>query len=92
MPTTRVKNKLILYLDNNEVITCVDRGKFDIVDDYATTLYYLTKEEINKLKKSNISTIRYTVGDNYGLNKSYSVTNRDVERIDFSRIIEDLFN
>lgn len=92
MPTTRVKNKLILYLDNNEVITCVDRGKFDIVDDYATTLYYLTKEEINKLKKSNISTIRYTVGDNYGLDKSYSVTNRDVERIDFSSIIEGLFN
>lgn len=90
LPNTRVKNKLILYLDNNQVITCIDRRKFDIVNDYATTLYYLTKDEINKLKNSNIATIRYTVGDDYGLNMNRSVTNTDVEsyfgvieRIDF---------
>lgn len=89
-PYARVKNQLLIYLDNNQVITCVDRKKFDIVNDSATTLYYLTKDEINKLKKSNISTIRYTYGDDYGVSLSRSVSNLDkesyfgvIERIDF---------
>ncbi len=98
MPYTRVKNKLILYLDNNQIVTCVDRGRYDIIDDYATTLYYLTKEEMIKLRRSNISKIRYTIGDNNGLNMNYSVVNEDfeddfsaTERLDFPSIVNYLF-
>jgi len=98
MPHSRVKNKLILYLDNGQIITCVDRGRYDIVDDYATTLYYLTKDEVNKLKKSNISTIRYSLGDDYGVNISRSVSNLDeesyfgiIERIDFPSELSEFY-
>ncbi len=79
MPYTRVKNKLILYLDNNQIVTCVDRGRYDIIDDYATTLYYLTKEEMIKLRRSNISKIRYTIGDDNGLNMNYSVVDMQIK-------------
>lgn len=98
MPYSRVKNKLVLYLDDNQVITCIDRGKYDIVDDYATTLYYLTKEEVNKLKKSNISTIRYTFGDNYDISLNRTVSNLDIQglygvikRIDFPSELKDFY-
>src|SRR5690606_3620919 len=97
-PYARVKNNLLLYLDNNQVITCVDRKKSDVVNDSATTLYYLTKDEVSKLKKSNISTIRYTFGDDYGVSISRSVSNLDeesyfgiIERIDFPSELSEFY-
>lgn len=100
----RIKGKLMIYLDNNTIITCLDRNKFDIVNDEATTIYYLTKDEINKLQNSNISSIRYTVGCvNCGgapdFPKNYSVSNEaedfgfhKKEKINFPSIIEELFD
>ena len=56
----RIKGKILIYLDNETVITCLDRNKYDYVNGMATTIYYLTKEEINKMKNSNITAIRFS--------------------------------
>lgn len=60
---TRVifSGKLIIYLDDGTVITCIDRGTADHVDDRAKAVYFLTSKELNKMKKSNINTVRYTL-------------------------------
>lgn len=57
----RIKGKVIVYLDDGTVITCIDRNKFDFVDNTATTIYSLTTEEIDKIRSSNINTIRFTL-------------------------------
>ena len=57
----RIKGNISIYLDDATVITCIDNGKFDFVDNTATTIYYLTKEEITKIKKSNITKIRFSL-------------------------------
>lgn len=97
--TQRIKGKLTIYLDNNTTITCLDRNKFDVVNHKSTTIYYLTKEEVNKLKYNNITSIRYTVGciKCYGMDSSdnYSVENKAEkyvsEKIDFPSVIRNLF-
>ena len=54
-------SNIIIYLDDGTVITCIDRGKSDHVDDRAKAVYNLTSDELNKMKNSNIHTVRYTL-------------------------------
>ena len=61
MSPIRVLGKVIIYLEDGSVITCIDREKYDYVDHIATTIYYLTREELTKMKNSNISSIRYSL-------------------------------
>jgi hypothetical protein len=83
----RIKGKILIYLDNETVITCLDRNKYDYVNGKATTIYYLTKEEINKMKKSNINAIRFsTVEGNYEADKNHR------GKTSISDIVNDLFN
>ena len=56
-----IRGKTIIYLDDGDVISLLDRGIYDSVDNTASTIYYLTETEIEKLKKSNIHTIRYSI-------------------------------
>ena len=56
---------LIIYLDDGTVITCIDNGKNDYVDKIASAVYYLTNEQLSKLKGSNINTIRYELKGGY---------------------------
>lgn len=56
-----IKGKILVYLDDGTVISCIDRGKYDHVDNKAITIYHLTSEEISKLRKSNINTVRYSL-------------------------------
>ena len=53
--------KLIIYLDDGTVITCNDRKASDYVDERAKAVYPLTGYQLNKLKNSNIHTVRYTL-------------------------------
>ena len=55
----KISGKILLYLDDNSIITLVDRGTFDRVNSVYTSIYYLTASEVNKLKITNISSIRY---------------------------------
>ncbi|MBN1185877.1 MAG: hypothetical protein JXB49_26590 [Bacteroidales bacterium] len=53
--------KLIIYLEDGTVITCTDRGTSDIVDHRAKAVYFLTRDQLDKMKNSDIHTIRYTL-------------------------------
>lgn len=56
-----VGDNLLIYLDNGTVITCKDKKKYDHVNNISTTVYYLTKSELEKIKISNINTLRYNI-------------------------------
>lgn len=107
MTTVRIKGNLLIYLDNGELITCIDKGKFDLVDDIATTVYYLTSSEVNKLKENNIQKVRFslkTTGSKYSYSTeegSFSATNKgkagefdnsSYNKIDFPALVNNLFN
>ena len=61
MSTVLIREKLIIYLDDGTVISCIDRENNDQVDLIASAVYYLTDEELSKMKNSNINTVRYTL-------------------------------
>ena len=56
-----IRGKVTLYLDDAITIACVGRGIYDYVNDTATSIYYLTEKEIEKLMSTNITTIRYSL-------------------------------
>lgn len=70
-----ISGKLIIYLDDGTVITCNDARISDYVDKIATAVYYLTIEELSKMKKSNINTVRYALeGETYGSTAAHGGT------------------
>jgi len=56
--------KLIIYLKDGIVITCNNEGETEYVDDRVKAVYYLTNKQLNKLKNSDIHTVRYTLENN----------------------------
>ena len=100
----KIVGTVLLYLDDNSIITCYDKNKYDEVNNYYTTVYNLTESEINKLKTTNVYSIRYNKLSGLSM-KSYSIVNRkgklnfkftntDNEKIpiiDFLKIITELF-
>ena len=95
--SVRISGKLIIYLDDGNVITCVDRGIKDNVDDIATTGYHLTDSELNKLKKSNIHTIRYTIKCSECLSNplyegNHSASNKGSLKTDFPKVVADFYS
>lgn len=97
-----IRGKLIIYLDDGSVISCVDRGKYDYVDNIATNVYYLTTDELTKMKNSNLNTVRYTLkcsdcmmsteeGDFSASNKSSGLYG-SADKTDVPSLIKKLFN
>ncbi|GGG18342.1 hypothetical protein [Pontibacter amylolyticus] len=96
---TLIRGKAYIFLDNGEVITLIDRGLYDYVNKVATTAYYLTPEEIEMMKDSNINTIRFTMKcrecamatdeGNYSVVNSH---NSIYGRADFSELLINLFD
>ena len=94
--SVKISGKLIIYLDDGTVISCVDRGINDNVDDVAISAYYLTNEELTKMKQSNINTIRYQIecpicGPFNSWEGIYSASNKGSSRTDFSALISEFF-
>lgn len=102
----QIRGSILIYLEDNTVITCLDKGKHDFVDNTTTTIYYLTEAEITKLKNSNIRSIRFSLkcpngfsteeGNFSASNKSYTdytkgFTNNKIEKTDVPSLILDLF-
>ncbi len=89
-----IKGELIIYLEDGNVINCVDRKKYDQVDNTSTNIYSLTSGEIEKIKSSNIAKIRFSLKCGECIESSeegnYSVSNK--ESIDFSELLKQLFN
>lgn len=94
--TVRISGKLIIYLNDGTVITCVDKGINDNVDDIATSAYYLTIEELAKMKKINVNTIRYKIKcaeclSNPLYEGNYSASNKGSSKTDFTTVISEFF-
>ncbi|MBW7870139.1 MAG: hypothetical protein H3C39_03655 [Flavobacteriia bacterium] len=56
---------LLIYLENGDVIKCIDRKIYGYTDDTASIIYYLTKAEIEKLLKNKIVEISYALTEQY---------------------------
>lgn len=67
--------KLLIYLEDNTVITCQDRGFNDIVNNLVSKVYFLTSSELKKLRESNINGIRYSFSDAIGDVRDFIVYN-----------------
>lgn len=80
--------KLIIYLKDGNVLTCGESEATERVDDIAKALYNLTTDQLNKLKESNIHTVKYTLY-RYGNKNDCSASNKDIET---HRIISEFFN
>ncbi len=86
IPGMIIKGNVLLYLEDGTVIKCLDRGIRDYVNRTATTVYYLTEEEIDILKVTNIDTIRFTMkcagGECYSeTTHNYSVSNQHTKTL-----------
>ncbi|MDB5274163.1 MAG: hypothetical protein JWO58_2530 [Chitinophagaceae bacterium] len=56
-----IGGNVTMYLNDGSTITLIDRSIYDYVDETATTVYYLTTNEIEKLKKVNLNKVRYAL-------------------------------
>ena len=93
----KIAGKLIIYLDDGTVISCIDRGINDNVDDIAKSAYYLTDEELTKMKDSNINSIRYEIecpvcGSFNSWEGVYSASNMENSKTDFPNVISEFYN
>jgi len=95
--------KLIIYLDDGTVITCMDNRGHDYVDRITSAVYSLTNEQLIKMKNSNINTVRYTLKSTTGYpapgEGTFSASNEGVStkkgsstKTDISAILTKFFN
>lgn len=89
--------KLIIYLDDGKVITCIDRAKHDFVDNKTLAVYNLTNEQLSKMKNSNINTVRYGLKFDLGSlspeEKYFTASNKgDRTKTDFPALLTDLMD
>ncbi|MCZ2845121.1 MAG: hypothetical protein O2U61_01265 [Candidatus Bathyarchaeota archaeon] len=98
-----IKGKTLVYLENGDVISCVDRGIYDKVNGISTTVYRLTSGEIDALKDSNIHTIRFNLKcgecESSTEEGSFSASNRSSgygmsakDKIDVPKLVRSLFD
>ena len=94
--TVRISGKLIIYLDDGTVISCIDRGIKDNVDDIASSAYQLTNVELAKMKNSNINTVRYEIKCAECISVlaegNYSASNKGNSKTDFPAIINEFYS
>ena len=88
-----IRGKLNIYLDDGTVMTLTDTEIFEYVNKVASAIYNLTNEDLDKIKNSNIYTIRYSLEDEYGdegtFGGNFSASNKS--KIDFSALVSKFF-
>lgn len=88
-----IRGKLVIYLDDGMVLTSTDQGNYDYVDKIASAVYDLTDEELDKMRNSNIKTVRYALENEYGnasaFGGNFSASNKGGSKVDFPVIISD---
>lgn len=98
-----IRGKVIMYLDDGSMISLIDRGIYDYVDGIATTVFYLTTQEIQKLKTANINKVRYSLKCKNCLSSTeegnYSASNTgsgygfsEREKVDVPSLVANLFD
>lgn len=98
-----IRGKILLYLDDGTVITCIDKGKYDYVDKTSTTIYTLTQQELEKMRNSNLNTVRYSLkcgsgcqmsteeGNFTASNKTKIKYGNEIKKIDVPYLLNVLF-
>lgn len=84
-----LKGDLYLYLENGSIIHCIDRKIYGYIDDTSSALYYLTTSEVEKLEKSTITKIAYSLEAGIGETKRYSAS---AENKDTTKAIQQVFH
>ena len=54
-------DKLLIYLNNGDIISLPSPVKTDYVNETTTGMYLLSDENVNKLKETNINSIAYSL-------------------------------
>jgi hypothetical protein len=80
-----IVGKITIYLQNGEIISCIDRGVRDRTNGKSRTLYSFTSNEMEMLSASDLSQIRFAIGGvgRYGnsLRESYVAENKSYKLI-----------
>ena len=64
-------DKLLVYLNNGDVISLPSPVKTDYVNETTTGMYLLSDENVNKLKETNINSIAYSLRYANGQNSKF---------------------
>jgi len=79
--------KLIIYLEDGNVLTCNESEESENVDNRPKALYLLTSDQLNKLKTSKIHTVKYSL-ESIEVN-NYSASNKGIAT---NALISEFFN
>ncbi|HCX99757.1 MAG TPA: hypothetical protein DG754_06410 [Bacteroidales bacterium] len=58
---SQFSDKVIIYLEDGKVLTCTKKRASDLVDNLAKAAFPLTSDQLEKMKNSNIHTVRYSL-------------------------------
>lgn len=65
-----IRGTLTIILEDGTIIKCLDKGVRDYVDERSINLYTLTASEIESMKFSRISKIRFNIYSNNGIERA----------------------
>lgn len=100
---SKFHKNVILYLDDNTAITLINKNLSWKVNGNTYGQYDLTAEEIKRLKNANIRALRYwtcsrpemsdcdDAKEYYNVEFKDTLFNKIIERVDFPKLISDLF-
>ena len=60
-PEFIIKGTVYIYLTDNTIITCTDKGDFESQGDTITSYFVLSNKEMQQIKKTNIQSIRFNI-------------------------------
>lgn len=75
MEDFRIGGQLLIYLQDNTVIKCIDKGIRDRANNKETKIYNLTLTEIDKMASSKIISIRFNIL-NFSTSEGYIADNK----------------
>tara|TARA_R110002049_G_scaffold52635_1_gene147098 strand:+ start:127 stop:651 length:525 start_codon:yes stop_codon:yes gene_type:complete len=71
-----VNGTTLIFLNNGSTIKCFDKGVRDHLNKQSLVIYNLTKEEIESLKSSRISSIRFSIKGGIEGEQSFTADNK----------------
>ncbi len=84
-PTYKISDTVYLDLFDNTIITCLDKGNREIIGNNIVTYYTFSTIEMNKLKKTDIQSIRFKIkGNSKGFNSQIGNFTAQNKKVYFS--------
>ncbi|MFZ2286790.1 MAG: energy transducer TonB [Bacteroidales bacterium] len=86
--------KIIVYLDDGTVITCIDKAKHDFIDGKALAVYNLANEQLSKMITSNLNTVRFGLKFDLGSlspeERYFTASNKGINKTDVPTLLIEL--